>query len=93
MSQVRDPGLQPERTTLSWGRTALTVIVASLAIARNLVTLGHEVAAVATATVGAACLALTRLQDRPWSVPVRVTLTATVTATLCAVEVLRLALA
>ena len=38
----RDPGLQPERTTLAWGRTLLALVVADLFIWRTWALSGPE---------------------------------------------------
>lgn len=93
MSGAPDDGLQPERTTLSWRRTTLAIAAASIAIARNLVILGHEVSAVAVTVAGAMYVVLTRFRERLQSTSIRVTATAAVTMVLGVVELVWLMVA
>lgn len=61
---ARDPGLQPERTELSWRRTRLALVVAALAVARHPLSSGRPglqlgvAVAVAVAVLGVVLLAL-----------------------------------
>ncbi|AMM34494.1 Membrane protein [Sinomonas atrocyanea] len=73
--QTRDPGLQPERTSLSWGRTLLALLVSDLLIWRawsrslsrhegriegNALTLGLAAGTAAAATAVIACCVIYR---------------------------------
>jgi uncharacterized membrane protein YidH (DUF202 family) len=51
VTRPTDPGLQPERTSLAWRRTAMSVLVGSLALAKMLAN-DLPVAGVVLAAVG-----------------------------------------
>jgi hypothetical protein len=55
---MTDPGLQPQRTTLSWTRTAITAAGLTGVLVRHAVRSGAAVDLVATAMAGATALSL-----------------------------------
>ncbi|UOQ88518.1 DUF202 domain-containing protein [Agromyces endophyticus] len=75
---VRDPGLQPERTTLSWSRTALVVAVNALLALRTgfvegedwLVVTGVVLIGAAAAVAGAGAVRRRQLDEGRYVPPV-----------------------
>ncbi|TCI99469.1 DUF202 domain-containing protein [Aeromicrobium sp. IC_218] len=62
-----DPGLQPERTTLAWRRTALSMAAAAAVLARVAQARGDHVAAAASAVGGAVAAACWLLAGRRYA--------------------------
>ena len=57
MSPQQDPGLQPQRTALAWGRTGLSMAAVALLVLRAGVQ-GHRPAVLAVGTLDMACAVL-----------------------------------